>query len=95
MKKHNICFLKLQNLEINKSISHSFLSAAPVEEGLKFLILTSVIAKFKDYDDAVDGIVYCVCLSQGFAAGKIIAIPHKKDFIIVSFGSGNRSLLIK
>ena len=54
-------------LNINKSISHSFLSAAPVEEGLKFLILTSVIAKFKDYDDAVDGIVYCVWLSQGFA----------------------------
>ena len=39
-----------------------------MEEGLKFLIVTSVIAKFKDYDDAVDGIVYCVCLSQGFAA---------------------------
>jgi RsiW-degrading membrane proteinase PrsW (M82 family) len=55
-------------LNIKTSISHSFLSAAPVEEGLKFLILTSIIAKFRDYDDAVDGIVYCVCLSQGFAA---------------------------
>ena len=68
-------------LNISESISHSFLSAAPVEEGLKFLIVTSVIAKFKDYDDAVDGIVYCVCLSQGFAAGKIILC----FFIIWSF----------
>ena len=54
-------------LGIDISISHSFLSAAPIEEGLKFLILTTVIAKYKDYNEMVDGIVYCVCLSQGFA----------------------------
>lgn len=54
-------------LKIDVSISHSFLSAGPIEEGLKFLILTSIIAKYKDYDHPVDGIVYCVCLSQGFA----------------------------
>jgi RsiW-degrading membrane proteinase PrsW (M82 family) len=54
-------------LKIDVSISQSFLSAGPVEEGLKFLILTSIIAKFNNYDHAVDGIVYCVCLSQGFA----------------------------
>ena len=39
-----------------------------LEEGLKFLILTSIISKYKDYDHPVDGIVYCVCLSQGFAS---------------------------
>ena len=65
---NNLLINNWNALNISHSISHSFLSAAPVEEGLKFLILTSVIAKFKDYDDAVDGIVYCVCLSQGFAA---------------------------
>ena len=54
-------------LKINNSISHSFLSAGPIEEGLKFLILTSIIGKYRDYDHPVDGIVYCVCLSQGFA----------------------------
>lgn len=54
-------------LKIDASISHSFLSAGPVEEGLKFLILITIIGKYKDYDHPVDGIVYCVCLSQGFA----------------------------
>ena len=54
-------------LKINTSFSHSFLSAGPIEEGLKFLILLSIISKYKDYDHPVDGIVYCVCLSQGFA----------------------------
>ena len=54
-------------LKIDVSISHSFLSAGPIEEGLKFLILTSIIGKYRDYDHPVDGIVYCVCLSQGFA----------------------------
>ena len=54
-------------LKISNSVSHSFLSAGPIEEGLKFLILTSIISKYKDYDHPVDGIVYCVCLSQGFA----------------------------
>ena len=59
-------------LNINKSISHSFLSAAPVEEGLKFLILTSVIAKFKDYDDAVDGIsLLCLFISRFCSFRKI------------------------
>ena len=54
-------------LKIDASISHSFLSAGPIEEGLKFLILITIIGKYKDYDHHVDGIVYCVCLSQGFA----------------------------
>ena len=54
-------------LKIDIAISHSFLSAGPIEEGLKFLILVTVIEKYKDYDHPVDGIVYCVCLSQGFA----------------------------
>ena len=54
-------------LKIDASISHSFLSAGPVEESLKFLILVTIIGKYKDYDHPVDGIVYCVCLSQGFA----------------------------
>ena len=57
----------MEFLKINNSVSHSFLSAGPIEEGLKFLILTSIISKYKDYDHPVDGIVYCVCLSQGFA----------------------------
>ena len=57
----------MEFFKINNSVSHSFLSAGPIEEGLKFLILTSIISKYKDYDHPVDGIVYCVCLSQGFA----------------------------
>ena len=56
-----------KGIGLSNAISMSFLSAAPVEEGLKFLMLTKFISKFKDYDEMVDGIVYCICLSLGFA----------------------------
>lgn len=56
-----------KGIGLSNAISMSFLSAAPVEESLKFLMLTKFISKFKEYDEMVDGIVYCICLSLGFA----------------------------
>ena len=53
---------------INKSLSESFLSAAAIEEGLKFLILYFVVYKMNEFNEPMDGIVYGTCVSLGFAA---------------------------
>ncbi len=45
----------------------SFLTAAPLEEGLKFLVLYFLVYKMKDFNEPLDGIVYGVCVSLGFA----------------------------
>ena len=45
----------------------SFLTAAPLEEGLKFLVLYFLVYKMKDFNEPIDGIVYGVCVSLGFA----------------------------
>ena len=52
---------------INKSLSESFLSAAVIEEGLKFLILYFIVYKMNEFNEPMDGIVYGVCVSLGFA----------------------------
>jgi RsiW-degrading membrane proteinase PrsW (M82 family) len=45
----------------------SFLTAAPVEEGLKLSILYYFVYKMKDFNEPLDGIVYGVTASLGFA----------------------------
>ena len=45
----------------------SFLTAAPVEEGLKLSILYFFVYKMKDFNEPIDGIVYGVTASLGFA----------------------------
>ena len=58
-------------LETKTSISEpligSFLTAAPVEEGLKFFILFYFVYKMNDFNEPIDGIAYGVCVSLGFA----------------------------
>lgn len=46
----------------------SFIFTALIEEGGKFLVLSWVAAKYKDFDEPMDGIVYGVAASLGFAA---------------------------
>ena len=62
---------KLVNIYANTGISEalisSFLSAAPVEEVLKFTVLYSLVYKMKDFNEPIDGIVYGVSVSLGFA----------------------------
>ena len=66
-------------LKIDISISHSFICGTRRREQ-KFLILVTIIGKYKDYDHPVDGIVYCVCLSQGFATlENIYYVYHYMD----------------
>ncbi len=53
--------------KISEPLIGSFLTAAPVEEGLKFFILFYFVYKMNDFNEPIDGIVYGVCVSLGFA----------------------------
>ena len=55
------------NTKVSESIISSFLTAAPVEEGLKLSILYYFVYKMKDFNEPMDGIVYGVSVSLGFA----------------------------
>ena len=55
------------NTEIGEGLISSFLSAAPVEEVLKFSVLYSLVYKMKEFNEPIDGIVYGVTVSLGFA----------------------------
>tara|TARA_B100000700_G_C14826708_1_gene752605 strand:- start:148 stop:831 length:684 start_codon:yes stop_codon:yes gene_type:complete len=51
----------------SEGIISSFLTAAPVEEGLKLSVLYFFVYKMKDFNEPIDGIVYGVTVSLGFA----------------------------
>lgn len=54
-------------LFISESLASSFLSAAVVEEGLKFLALYLIVYRLREFNEPMDAIVYGVCVSLGFA----------------------------
>lgn len=53
---------------ITDCIGSAFLGAAVPEESAKLFMLWLFLRKNKFYDEKVDGIVYAVCISLGFAA---------------------------
>tara|TARA_B100001123_G_C15110341_1_gene947197 strand:- start:2 stop:688 length:687 start_codon:yes stop_codon:yes gene_type:complete len=53
--------------QVSEHLIGSFLTAAPLEEGLKFLVLYFLVYKMKDFNEPIDGVVYGVCVSLGFA----------------------------
>ena len=55
------------NFRVSEGLTGSFLTAAPVEEGLKLSILYFFVYKMKDFNEPIDGIVYGVTASLGFA----------------------------
>ena len=55
------------NTKVSGALISSFLTAAPVEEGLKLSILYYFVYKMKDFNEPMDGIVYGICVSLGFA----------------------------
>ncbi len=57
----------LEKTELSDALINSFLTAAPVEEGLKLSVLYFLVYKMKDFNEPMDGIVYGVCASLGFA----------------------------
>ena len=62
-----LSFFLETNTNISEPLIGSFLTAAPVEEGLKFFILFYFVYRMKDFNEPVDGIVYGVSVSLGFA----------------------------
>ena len=53
------------NTKVSQNLISSFLTAAPVEEGLKLSILYYFVYKMKDFNEPLDGIVYGVIASLG------------------------------
>ena len=64
---------------IGESLASSFLSAAAVEEGLKFLVLYLVVYKLREFNEPMDAMVYGVCVSLGFAASENIFYVYYLD----------------
>lgn len=52
---------------VTQQIATAFFSAAIPEEISKFVILILLIWRSKDFNERMDGIVYAVCVSMGFA----------------------------
>ena len=65
---------------ISRSLAESFLSAAVVEEGLKFLVLYFVVYRLREFNEPMDAIVYGVCVSLGFATLENIFYIFYSDF---------------
>ena len=55
------------NTRVSEGLISSFLTAVPVEEGLKLSVLYYFVYKMKDFNEPIDGIVYGVTVSLGFA----------------------------
>ena len=65
---------------ISEGLAASFLSAAVVEEGLKFLVLYFVVYRLREFNEPMDAIVYGVCASLGFATLENIFYIFYSDF---------------
>mgnify|MGYP000462179534 CR=1 FL=1 len=65
---------------ISEGLAASFLSAAVVEEGLKFLVLYLVVYRLREFNEPMDAIVYGVCASLGFATLENIFYIFYSDF---------------
>ena len=79
------------NTGISEALISSFLSAAPVEEVLKFTVLYSLVYKMKDFNEPIDGIVYGVSVSLGFATLENIYYVY---FLSDYFGTTSQGLAI-
>ena len=79
------------NTGISEALISSFLSAAPIEEVLKFTVLYSLVYKMKDFNEPIDGIVYGVAVSLGFATlENIYYVYVLSDY----FGTASQGLAI-
>ena len=55
------------NFKVSEGLNSSFLTAAPVEESLKLSVLYFLVYKMREFNEPLDGVVYGVCASLGFA----------------------------
>ena len=67
------------------SLYNSFITAALPEEGFKFLILYYLIWRSKYFDENIDGIVYAVCISMGFALTENLGYLYESELTVAIF----------
>ena len=69
------------------AIWKAFMSAAIPEEIAKFIMLWLFMRRCKEYDQYMDGIVYAVCISLGFAAlENILYIVKESEWLSLGIG---------
>lgn len=80
-------FYPSEPITILGGISRAFLAAAIPEEIAKFLMLLLVLRNNSYFDEKMDGIVYAVCVSLGFAAFENVMylFSNVEDFLSVGF----------
>lgn len=79
---------KFNNLSgIESNIYTAFFVVALTEEGVKSIILIPTLLREKDFNEKLDGIIYSIILSLGFATVENI-IYLMKERIDLSFGLG-------
>ena len=64
---NNFMSINFGNEKDMKDLTHSFLGPAWTEEILKFLVLYLIVLKREEFNEPMDGIVYGVVASLGFA----------------------------
>jgi len=64
------------------NLFQAFISAALVEESIKYIALDVGVKHMKEFDEQIDGIVYAVCLSLGFAFAETIIVFSSNDYFI-------------
>ncbi len=76
------------------AIRISFFGAAIPEEAAKLFILWLVVRKNKYFDEKMDGIVYAVCVSMGFAAFEnvLYLFGNVEDYMTVGVSRAMTSL---
>ena len=64
---NNFMFENFGGQDNGKDLTHSFLGPAWTEEILKFLVLYTIVLRRSEFNEPMDGIVYGVVVSLGFA----------------------------
>ena len=64
---NNFMFVNFGGEGSGKDLTHSFLGPAWTEEILKFLVLYAIVLRRSEFNEPMDGIVYGVVVSLGFA----------------------------
>jgi len=61
----------------------AFITAALVEEGIKYFFLRKFMEKNRAFDEVMDGIVYAACISLGFAFAENLMYGMSGGWILV------------
>jgi len=76
---YSIGFGWLYDVPLLGSVFRAFYDAAIPEETAKLIMLWLLLRNAKDYDEYLDGVVYAVCISMGFAGLENILYIFQSD----------------